>query len=201
MTPPAPTLPTLFPDLGSRHVATLRSALSLFTRKGYFNTSIQDIGSAAQVSVGFMYHHFSDKQGIARALYDHLLARMNELLDEIEARHATARERCRAVIEMLFNLAEFDPESMAFVVHARHQEFLPDEPSICSSTPFVRMREFVFQGIERGEIHGATPLVAASMMYGGAIRMVCLRLDGVIHEPLNTYQEELWNSTWRSLAE
>ncbi|MCH4271178.1 TetR/AcrR family transcriptional regulator [Kerstersia gyiorum] len=195
----SPVSLTLFPELGSRHVATLRAALRLFTEKGYFSTSIHDIGSAANVSVGFMYHHFSDKQGLAHALYQHLITSMNALLDDIEATHATARERCQAVVRMLFELTETEPDVMSFVVHARHQEFLPGEPSICSAMPFVRMRNFVFQGIEAGEIRTMEPIVAASMMYGAAIRMVCLRLDGVIAEPLARYIDELWHNTWQSL--
>ena len=191
---------TLFPNLGSRHVATLRVALRLFSEKGFFNTSVQDIVAAAGVSVGFIYHNFSDKEGIARALYQHLLARMNVLIDQIEAQHATAQERCSAVIRMLFDLTEAEPDVMAFVIHARHREFLPEEKAICSASAFVRMRGFVFTGIEAGEIRPIDPAVAAVMMYGGAIRMVCLRLDGLIALTLDKYVDELWSNTWKSLA-
>lgn len=191
---------TLFPHLGSRHVATLRVALRLFSEKGFFNTSVQDIVGAAGVSIGFVYHHFTDKEGIARALYQHLLARMNVLLDEIEAEHATAEARCRAVIQMLFDLTEAEPDVMAFVIHARHREFLPDEKAICSASAFVRMRGFVFAGVDDGEIRPVEPVVAAAMMYGGAIRMVCLRLDALIAEPLDRYLDELWANTWASLS-
>lgn len=190
---------TLFPNLGSRHVETLRSALRLFSEKGFFNTSVQDIVAAAEVSVGFIYHNFSDKEGVARALYQHLLARMNLLIDEIEAEHSTAPARCRAVIQLLFDLTEAEPDVMAFVIHARHREFLPEEKAICSASAFVRMRGFVFEGIDKGEVRPMTPAVAAVMMYGGAIRMVCLRLDGLIPLPLAEYFDELWVNTWKSL--
>jgi len=43
------------------------------------------------------------------------------------------------------------------------------------------------------------PLTAAMIAYGGAIRMVGLRLDGVIAEPLETHFEDLWHNTWRAL--
>lgn len=191
---------TLFPNLGSRHVATLRAALRLFSERGFFNTSVQDIVGAAEVSVGFVYHHFTDKEGVARALYQHLLARMNVLIDEIEAAHPTAEARCRAVIKMLFDLTEAEPDVMAFVIHARHREFLPEEKAICSASAFVRMRDFVFAGIDDGEIRPIDPMVAAVMMYGGAIRMVCLRLDALIPKPLEQYFDELWANTWQSLA-
>lgn len=190
---------TFFPHAGSRHVQTLRVALKLFVKNGFFNTSIQDLCAAAEVSIGFFYNHFSDKEGIARELYRHLLARMNVLLDEIEERHTASPERCEAVLRMLFGLAEAEPEAMGFVVNARHREFLPDEQAICSASAFVRMRGFVFAGIADGEIREMEPMVAASLMYGSAIRMICLRLDAVVDTPIEPLFDALWDGVWRSL--
>jgi AcrR family transcriptional regulator len=190
---------TFFPHAGSRHIQTLRVALKLFVQKGFFNTSIQDLCAEAGVSIGFFYNHFSDKEGIARELYRHLLARMNVLLDDIEERHAGSRERCEAVLRMLFGLAEAEPEAMGFVVNARHREFLPEEQAICSASAFVRMRGFVFAGITEGEIREMEPMVAASLMYGSAIRMICLRLDGLVDTPIEQLFDSLWEGVWRSL--
>jgi hypothetical protein len=77
---------------------------------------------------------------------------------------------------MLFALAEAEPDAMGFVVNARHREFLPEEQAICSASAFVRMRGFVFSGMKDGEIRSMEPMVAASLMYGSAIRIICLRL-------------------------
>ncbi|MBV8248223.1 MAG: TetR/AcrR family transcriptional regulator [Comamonas sp.] len=190
---------TFFPHAGSRHVQTLRVALRLFVQHGFFNTSIQDLCAEAGVSIGFFYNHFADKEGIARELYRHLLARMNVLLDEIEEGQASNRERCEAVLRMLFGLAEAEPEAMGFVVNARHREFLPEEQAICSASAFVRMRGFVFAGMADGEIREMDPMVAASLMYGGAIRMICLRLDGLVETPIEQLFDSLWDGVWRSL--
>jgi AcrR family transcriptional regulator len=190
---------TFFPHAGSRHVQTLRVALRLFVQRGFFNTAIQDLCAEAGVSIGFFYNHFADKEGIARELYRHLLARMNVLLDDIEERHAGSELRCREVLRMLFGLAEAEPEAMGFVVNARHREFLPDEPAICSASAFVRMRGFVFAGMAEGEIREMEPMVAASLMYGSAIRMICLRLDGIIDTSIDPLFDALWDGVWRSL--
>ncbi len=191
---------TFFPHAGSRHVQTLRVALKLFVKNGFFNTSIQDLCAEAEVSIGFFYNHFADKEGIARELYRHLLARMNVLLDEIEERHTSSRDRCEAVLRMLFGLAEVEPEAMGFVVNARHREFLPEEQPICSASAFVRMRGFVFAGMADGEIRQMEPMVAASLMYGSAIRMICLRLDGLVDTPIVRLFDSLWDGVWRSLG-
>lgn len=189
-----------FADLPPRHAATLSAALRLFVGKGFFNTAIQEITTQAGVSIGFIYHNFGDKEGIARALYQELLAFMARRINAIENRYDGAEARCRAVARLLFDLTESTPEAMDFIIHARHKEFLPDEKAICSSTPFSRMRDFVYQGVASGEIREMQPLSAAMIAYGGIIRMICLRLDHVIEEPLDTYFEELWRNTWYALS-
>lgn len=48
----------------------LEAALDLFSRQGYRGTSIRDISTAAGVSTGSVYHHFTDKE----SLFDTLLS-------------------------------------------------------------------------------------------------------------------------------
>ncbi len=188
-----------FQNLPVRNAQTLEASLQLFTNKGFFKTSVHDIAEKAEVSIGFIYHHFKDKEGIARSLYNLLLQRMNELIDQIEKVHPETKQRCFAIIRTLFELTESEPHVMQFIIHARHKEFLPEEKSICSASAFVRMRAFVFTGIETGEIREMDPLVAAMIVYGGAIRMICLRLDEVIETPLPLLLDSLWENTWRGL--
>lgn len=188
-----------FQNLNPRITRVLQAALALFTEQGFFKTSVHDIARDAEVSIGFIYHHFKDKEGIARELYHILLNRMNEALDQIEQQQLENSARCYAVIKMLFTLTETEAKAMEFIIHARHREFLPSEKSICSTTAFVRMRSFVYAAIEQGEIKPMDPLVAAMIVYGGAIRMVCLRLDGVIETPLAQLQDALWENTWKGL--
>ena len=62
------------------------------------------------------------------------------------------------------------------------------------------MRRFVAQGVERGELKPIDPMVASALMYGAAIRLMCLRLDEVVTEPLSDYLDELWQHTWHTLG-
>lgn len=188
-----------FQGLPARIATTLESSLFLFTEKGFFNTSVHDIAAEAEVSIGFIYHNFKDKQGVAHSLYHCLLDKMNSIIDSVETSTDSSKERCYLIIKKLFDLTESEPRVMEFIIHARHKEFLPDEKSICSTTAFVRMREFVFQGIDNKEIRSMDPLVAAMIVYGGAIRMICLRLDGVIELPLPGLVDSIWQNTWQGL--
>lgn len=188
-----------FKNYNPRSEVVLRIAVKLFAQGGYFQTSIHDIAREADVSIGYLYQHFGNKQGLARALYQGMLSHIHEQLDRIEENQDTAEARCRAIVEILLEMTEEDPELMDFVINARHQEFLPEEKPICSTSAFARMRGFVYQGIERGEVRPMDPLIAAVIAYGGVIRIICLRLDGMVDQNIEGFLDELWESTWQAL--
>lgn len=177
----------------------LSSALDLFVERGYHNVSIHDIQKQANVSIGSIYNHFGGKEGVAKALYYHLIKEMDELVADVISEGLGFRESCNRIIYQLFDYTETKHNIVAYVLHAKHQEFLPDEPPICSATPFKTMRNIVQQGMDSGEIRKGDPWVVASVVFGGAIRLIHLRLDGVLDTPLPTLYEELIDCMWEGV--
>ncbi len=177
----------------------LTAALNLFVERGFHNVSVHDVQKQANVSIGSIYNHFGGKEGIAKALYHHLIREMEQMVEEVIAEELGFRERCNRIIQQLFEYTETRRNIISFVLHAKHQEFLPQEPPICSSTPFKAMRNIVQQGMDAGEIRQGDPWVVASTIFGGAIRMIHLRLDGIIEQPLTRFYDELIDCTWQGL--
>lgn len=177
----------------------LDAALRLFSERGYFNTSIHDIRREAGVSTGAIYHHFSNKEHLAKSLYDQLMGEMEAEIMDACIGHQGCLERSRAIVTRLFDLAEQEPLRMQFILLAQHREFLPDESPICSSSPFRFMRDVVEQGIQTGEVREMEPWVAATAMFGGALRMMNLQLDQALEQPLNTYLDEVMDCAWRAV--
>jgi len=176
------------------------TTLNLFSNKGYFNTSVRDIASESDVSIGSIYHHFKDKEGIASAMYNNLIDQMVTELTQIKTRNNNAHDRCRAVIAFLFEMTEEEPEAMEFMLSSKHRDFLPNEKPICSSMPFEMMRKLVKDGMVSGEIQLMDLMVASSCLYGASIRMITSRLDGLVDKPLPKYLEAIWLSSWKSVA-
>lgn len=178
----------------------LDTALVLFSERGYFNTSIHDIRRVANVSIGAIYHHFGNKELLAKALYDDLLGRMGAGIEAAARRQSGCLERSRAIIADLFELTTEHPRTMQFVLLAQHREFLRDEPPICSSQPFQFMRRVVEDGIAAGEVRPLEPWVAATAMFGGALRMMNLKLDNALDRPLADYLDDVVDCAWRGIA-
>src|SRR6266568_6603713 len=65
--------------------AVLDAARSLFGRRGYAQTSVDEIADAARVTKGAVYHHFAGKEALFRAVHAEVEA-------EAQARAAAARD-------------------------------------------------------------------------------------------------------------
>jgi AcrR family transcriptional regulator len=178
----------------------LDSALKLFTTKGYFNTSIQDIRRDANLSIGAVYHYFASKEELASALYNSLLEKITADFLAIKNQYDTAHDQCKAIMSLLFDLTESKPEQMSFMLYAKHREFIPTVTPICSSRPFAIMREMVQAGIEKKEIVDLDLTIVSNCLFGGMFRLINLRLDNTISGPLPEQLESVWNCSWRSIA-
>jgi TetR/AcrR family transcriptional regulator, repressor of fatR-cypB operon len=178
----------------------MTSALDLFVERGFHNVSVHDVQRRANVSIGSIYNHFGSKEGLAKSLYYHLVKEFEEMVEDIIEADLSIRERCNRLIWQLLEYTETRRNIVAFMLHAKHREFLPDEPPVCSATPFKAMRNIVQQGIETGEIRDGDPWVVAATVFGGAIRLIHLRLDGVIKQPVTQFYDELIDCTWQGIT-
>lgn len=150
--------------------------------------------------MGSIYKHFGGKEGVAKGLYYHLLKEFEEMMDQVVGEVPGSRARCERIIELLFEYTESRRNIIEYMLHAKHREFLPDEPPICSSTPFKAMRRIVQEGMEAGEIRQGDPWVVASTVFGGAIRLIHLRLDGLVETPLPLLRDEMIDCMWQGVG-
>ena len=194
-----PYLDRAKPDPEPIDCRILTAALTLFVENGYHNVSVHDVQKTANVSIGSIYKHFGGKEGIAKKLYYHLLNEMDELIDRATNNKITTKEKCEAIIRLLFTYTESHRNIIAFIFQPNHRDFLPDEPPICSASPFKRMRKIIHEGMLNGEIKNITTEVAASAIFGVAIHMIQLRLDGILEAPLATYLDEILGVSWHGI--
>lgn len=177
----------------------LETALEMFSARGYFNTSIHDIRREAGVSTGAIYHHFQNKEYLAKSLYESLLLQMDDAIAQACVKAEGSLEKSRAIITKLFDLTMQQPKTMQFVLLAQHREYLPDEAPICSSKPFQAMKQVIVDGINAGEVRDIEPWVAATAMFGGALRMMSLELDHALDQPLEAYLDEVVHCGWLAI--
>lgn len=194
-----PYLKRLAPSPEPIDCRILTAALDLFVDKGYHNVSIHEVQKLADVSIGSIYRHFGGKEGIAEKLYKHILNEVDELIDAVTKEISTPVEQLEEIIKQLFEHTETHYQIISFVFHAKHTDFLPDEPLMCDAAPFIKIRNITSQAIKNGDLKDNDTWVATSLIFGGAIRLIQLRLDGLIDKPLVDYIDVLMTSLWDGL--
>ena len=178
----------------------LTAALDLFVENGYHNVSVHHIQKRADVSIGSIYKHFGGKEGIAKALYTHILGETDQLVDRAVAGYSQPRAQVHAIVEALFGHTETHKNIIAYVFHVKHSEFLSDQPPICDASPFLKMRAIVKRGMENGELKKTDEWIAMSAIFGAMSRMIQLRLDGAIKKPLPEYTDQFLETIWSGMA-
>lgn len=187
-------------DTGTVRDRILVSAQHLFVDKGFHNTSIPDIVSTSGTSIGAVYHHFTSKDELARVLH-------RQLVDQFVALSATevlaipdAQSRVRGYVSMLFRLTEEDPYFVSYLIFARPSSVVEDNLTVCSREGLEVTRQIIVDGQRAGEVRDLDDRVLCGVISGAIMRLIDLRLDGVITEPLTDMVDDTAAAIWAGIS-
>lgn len=90
----------------ARREAILDAATRLFTRKGNYDPTLDEIAAEAELSKGTIYNYFKDKHYLFAALLIRCHEKALQHLEETAARYDQLRELIQAVFESVRNTPE-----------------------------------------------------------------------------------------------
>ena len=102
-----------------RHRRILDAALQVFSRRGYRDTSVDEIAGASGTSKGGIYFHFPNKEAIFLALLDRTAARLREKIEPALAAHEDPITKAdAALLTVLRTFAKHRALARLFMVEA-----------------------------------------------------------------------------------
>jgi AcrR family transcriptional regulator len=150
--------------------AVLAAARASFGKKGYAQTSVDEIAAAARVTKGAVYHHFADKEALFRVVHAEVEA-------EAQARAAAARDPEESPIDQIVAVVN------AYLDVALDEEIrritLIDGPALLGLEPdgpadqqagHAAVRLFIATAIARGQIVDLDPDLLAHLIGGLALQ-------------------------------
>jgi AcrR family transcriptional regulator len=150
--------------------AVVAAARASFGRKGYAQTSVDEIAAAARVTKGAVYHHFADKEALFRAVHAEVEA-------EAQARAAAAMDPKEPPIDQIVAAVN------AYLDAALDEEIrritLIDGPALLGLEPdgpadqqagHAEVRLFIAAAIARGQIIDLDPDLLAHLIGGLALQ-------------------------------
>jgi AcrR family transcriptional regulator len=157
--------PTAKPARSTPKAETTRSrilagALSLFRERGFDQTTMRDIASAAGVAIGAAYYYFESKEALVMAFYQEANAAIHERIEAALERKTDLKARLRAVVDVKFDY--FAPNRKFLGALLRHAAD-PEHPL----SPFSRETKEIR---ERDMLHFSEALDGSSVRLPEDIR-------------------------------
>ena len=176
-------------------------ALKLFTKKGYFNTSLLDIKDAADIkTIDTLYQYFNSKHAIATQLHENILNSLNISIDDITRKNEKASEQLRSIVDLLFKLTDDAPDVMRFLLVLNINEFLPEARPLHESAAFIKIIGIIEAGIKTGEIRNITPQLGYAHFFGIIDNTLRQVLIGFLDRKADFYQSQAWLAAWNTIA-
>jgi AcrR family transcriptional regulator len=193
--------PKLKPEtLEERKAQILNAALTCFARKGYHQTTMDDIVQEAGLSKGGVYWYFNSKKELFMALFESLIGDTEAMVLASMTQEVSAKEKLRDSLEMYAALSTADEfrEFMPLMIDVWAQNWRDPEINEVAIDMYNRFRGPLVQLIEEGIANGEfKPVDAASLaailfaVYDG------LAVQSMIDESMvdwDAVDETLWHA-------
>ena len=187
---------------GGRRETILLAALECFTERGFTATTVEEIRRRSGASIGSIYHHFGDKEGIAAELYVEGLRGYQEgFLQAIESSDA-AEAGIRALVRHHLRWVERNRKLAGFLMNRRETELAAATETRVrelNRSFFPRVTAWVERWVEAGALRPLPADLREPVLLGPCQEFSRLWLAGRIRTSLRRAERELADATWNAV--
>ncbi len=188
------------PSTQTRRREVLLAALACFADKGVGRTTVQDICSASNCSVGSLYHHFGSKEGVASELFIYGVGLLNEDLLQKLTRCRTVAGGVKTVVIQYSDWVTEHPVLARFL-NAGEVEFTPSAHQALR-TLYRQHISAVFEWfapyVVSGQMRKLPPETYVPLISGPIRDYTRQWLSGRVQQPpaavKNLFAEAAWNA-------
>ena len=153
----------------------LRAAIDVFASKGYFAARMTDVAEAAEVADGTLYLYFEGKEHLLMSIFDSVLGRFIERLDEEIERIEDPIEKLSIMIRLHLETLGRD-QALAHVlqIETRHsRRFMSLFTRGKLGEYLNRVRDIIVEGQESGVFRAdISPGLATNLVFGAVDEIV-----------------------------
>ena len=153
----------------------LRAAIDVFASKGYFSARMTDVAEAAEVADGTLYLYFEGKEHLLMSIFDSVLGRFIERLDEEIERMDDPTEKLSIMIRLhLETLGRDHALAHVLQIETRHsRRFMSLFTRGKLGEYLNRVRDIIVEGQESGVFRGdISPGLATNLVFGAVDEIV-----------------------------
>lgn len=186
---------------GKRQI--LRSALACFDELGVDATPIDTIRERAGSSIGSIYHHFGNKDGLIAALYLAALDDQLALMLPAMTDATTPKQAITALVQAYLAWVTQQPELARFLFQVRHSVATgPRKEDLAERNKqrYQALLSWLKQGVKDGTIRALPAETYASLLIGQAENYCKAWLSGRVKGSPLAYADTFTDAAWRSVG-
>lgn len=181
----------------------LRCALSLFNEQGIEATTIESIRAGSHTSVGTIYHHFRNKEGLVAALYKAALEDQAQLRCRYVGQASIAQELIQALVYSYIDWVVNQPNWASFLYQASQsasKDGLGEWLMQANRATSAQLADWLAATNRRQDFQ-VLPLELIPSLVIGPVECYCRAwlASNVKQSPI-TYREIFADAAWHSVA-
>ena len=183
----------------------LETALTLFSTRGFYSTTIPDIAKAMEMSVGNIYNYFPSKEILAKEIIKYSSDILGAQIRKVNEEPCGVQKKIRKIVELYFNIALSKPHYLNYFlrVYLANKEVFKDgcEGMLCVSAFVTELMIFFEEGVSRGELRNQDFFSAFGLFMGYLGGFVFLNGEGVLNKKLTEYVDEISLNIYHALKQ
>ena len=181
----------------------IQTALQLFSTNGFHRTTIPDIATKLQMSVGNLYNYFSSKDILAQEIIKYTSEALGEKIREVNMTEATAEEKIHQIVSIYFTMTKEKPEMIEYFlrVYLSNREVFNDgcEGMVCVSGFITEIMVFFDDSVSSGELRNQDFFSAFGLFMGYLGGMVFLKGEDVLPKGIEDYIDDISRNIYNAL--
>jgi AcrR family transcriptional regulator len=185
--------------MADRRRDILDAALRGFAEKGLAGTTVEEVRRRSGASVGSIYHHFGDKEGIAAALYVDALRDYQAGLLALLEEGRDAERTVKALVRHHLRWVEADPDRARFLLSGRPPRAAGTIAEL-NRNALRATAAWVDREVAAGRMAALPIDIFYSVLVGPAQEFCRHWLDGRMRTSIRAAERALSAAAWRALA-
>lgn len=181
----------------------IENALKLFSKNGFYNTTIPDIAKSMKMSVGNMYNYFSSKEELAKYAIKYSTNILAKELREVNNMDITSKEKLFLFTRKYFQNVQRSPEVVEYFlrVYLSNREVFAQgcEGFLCVGDFVTEVMILLDEGAQSKEFREQDFFPAFGMFMGALGGFAFLSGEGVLEKDILDYSDAIADNIYRAL--
>lgn len=191
------------PSKEERKINIMSKALELFSKEGFYQTTMPSIAAKVGMSVGNFYNYFASKETLAKELILYIAELLGNEIRLINESSVSVNEKIAAIVQMYFRIAREKPETIEYFlrVYLSNREVFKEgcEGMICVSPFVTEMMIFFEEGVRSQELRDQDFFSAFGLFMGYLGGMVFLYGENILPKGIEEYEASISENIYRAL--